>query len=152
MTIKTSHGERPGLWYLTTLHQGVWTVEERRQPEGYGGGWAWYATRNHSTDALDPMPRLRDVKQALAELDARLMSELAWTVGRQGRRWIIEPLSEAADLVAQDVGTPSSFPTKREALEWVHLSLESHRPDPARMTQSAEAIRRDLAARGAGGA
>lgn len=53
---------RPGL-YEVTATDGVWTVEERRVDQGYGGGWAWFATRDDL--ALDPMPTLRDVKEAL---------------------------------------------------------------------------------------
>lgn len=58
---------RAGLYSITTDAGETWTAEERRVPESYGGGWAWYATQDDAMDvALDPLPRLRDVKAALA--------------------------------------------------------------------------------------
>lgn len=61
------HRIRAGLYSIETDAGETWTVEERREPADYGGGWAWYATQDDALDvALDPLPRLRDVKAALA--------------------------------------------------------------------------------------
>lgn len=49
-----------------------------------------------------------------------------WIPRRIGSYWQIEPLTDAAGLIMDDVRTPRRFVTKREAQEWIDLSLMSH--------------------------
>lgn len=60
----TARRIRAGL-YEVTVRDTTWTVEERPDTFGGGSGWAWFAESEDGA-YLDPLPRLRDVKAALA--------------------------------------------------------------------------------------
>jgi hypothetical protein len=51
---------------------------------------------------------------------------VAWVVQRVGRKWVIQPTTDQADLLMQEVRTPRCFATKREATEWLDGSLRTH--------------------------
>jgi hypothetical protein len=51
-------------------------------------------------------------------------------VERAGRsRWRIVPLTDHAMVLLHDTVTPAEFESKREADEWLHLSLATHLTD-----------------------
>jgi hypothetical protein len=49
-----------------------------------------------------------------------------WQIEREGRRWYIRPLTDAAGLLMQEVRTPATFGRKADAEAWLHGSLASH--------------------------
>lgn len=52
----------------------------------------------------------------------------AYCVEKDGARWVLHPLTDAAGLIMVDVQTPPHFRTKKEACEWVRDWLMPH-PD-----------------------
>ncbi len=75
----------------------------------------------------------RQVEGALGQLRALLTFErdepaAPWRVEKYGRKWVIAPLTDAAGLLMQEVGTPGLFERKRDAEAWLKLSLKDHLP------------------------
>lgn len=49
-----------------------------------------------------------------------------WYAVKAGSDWTIRARTDPAGLLMQEVRTPVSFSTKREAQEWIEGSLMSH--------------------------